>query len=362
MTALQLLAEGGDERNALPVLLSAPLRTGFDRAHISRYGDPVWDLAPGVFRDNARRCHITVHFDGIDDPSIADALRQILHARLNVDLPGHRSRLEPAGVRGEANRTLRFFDFVKAELGRFDLGRVDQPLADRYARSLRLAGLRPAAVATRLRVIFDLHELRHHLTTARLSFEPWPGRSPFSVAGAKHIAGENRTPRIPEAIITPLLAWSLRYVTCYADDILAARAELDRLEATRDRLVAAEAGLDHADRRSRQRQRLNTYIAALRRQRRGIPIWTTPHNGTTRTDLQSSEVTPPINYHLIHLHAGIDAQAEPAMHLGLTTGAPDLIAAVIAELGTEIGGMDTPISADPDTGLPWRTQIGRAHV
>ena len=101
MTALQLLADNCNVRDALPVLISAPLRPGFDRAHISRYGDPVWDLAPGVFRDNARRCHITVHFDGIDDPSIADALRQILHARLNVDLPGHRSRLEPAGVRGE---------------------------------------------------------------------------------------------------------------------------------------------------------------------------------------------------------------------------------------------------------------------
>ena len=55
MTALQVLAEGCDERDALPVLLSAPLRPGFDRAHISRYGDPVWELAPGVFRDNARR-------------------------------------------------------------------------------------------------------------------------------------------------------------------------------------------------------------------------------------------------------------------------------------------------------------------
>src|SRR3546814_3178601 len=45
------------------------------------------------------------------------------------------------------------------------------------------------------------------------------------------------------------------------------------------------------------------------------------------------------------------------MHLGLATGAPDLIAAAIAELGTEIGGMDTPNSADPDTGMPWRTRF-----
>jgi hypothetical protein len=114
-----------------------------------------WDLAPGVFRDNARRCHVTVHFGGIEDPSIADALRQILHARLNVDLPGHRSRLEPAGVRGEANRTLRFFDFVKAQLGRFDLGRVDQS----SGRSLRrlvapcraASGCGGSAAADRLR-------------------------------------------------------------------------------------------------------------------------------------------------------------------------------------------------------------------
>src|SRR3546814_16008075 len=85
---------------------------------------------------------------------------------------------------------------------------------------------------------------------------------------------------------------------------------------------------------------------------------------STRTDtlfpyttLFRSAVTPPINYHLIHLHAGINAQAEPAMHLGLATGAPDLIAAAIAELGTAIGGMDTPNSADPDTGMPWRTRL-----
>ena len=85
-------------------------------------------------------------------------------------------------MRGEANRALRFFNFVKAELGRCDLSPVDQPLVDRFARSLRTAGLRPVAAADLLRVIFDLHELRRHLPTARLSFEPWPERNTYSVA------------------------------------------------------------------------------------------------------------------------------------------------------------------------------------
>ena len=102
MTAVSLPAHDDGARETLPVLMSVPLRPGYNRADLSRYGDQTWDLSPGVFRDNARRCHVTVHFSSIEDPAIADALRQFLHARLNVDLPGHRPRLQPAAVRGEA--------------------------------------------------------------------------------------------------------------------------------------------------------------------------------------------------------------------------------------------------------------------
>jgi hypothetical protein len=63
----------------------------------------------------------------------------VLHARLNVDLPGHR-RLEPAAVRGEANRALRFFNFVKAELGRFDLSPGRSASRRPLCRSLRPPG------------------------------------------------------------------------------------------------------------------------------------------------------------------------------------------------------------------------------
>src|SRR3546814_18565039 len=114
---------------------------------------------------------------------------------------------------------------------------------------------------------------------------------------------------------------STRTDTLFPYTTLFRSAELDCLEATRNRLIAAEEGLDPAVRRLRQRQRLLDYVASLRQHGRGIPIWTTAHNGATRTDPQTGAVTPPIHYHLIHLHAGINAQAEPAMHLGLATGA-----------------------------------------
>src|SRR3546814_6458929 len=83
-------------------------------------------------------------------------------------------------------------------------------------------------------------------------------------------------------LIAALLAWSLRYVTVFADDILAARRELDRLEARRDRLVAADAGLPDADRRQRRRTRLKAYFGRRRREGRGAPIWGTAHHGKLR--------------------------------------------------------------------------------
>src|ERR1019366_5145394 len=86
-----------------------------------------------------------------------------------------------------------------------------------------------------------------------------------------------------------------------------------------------------------------------------MPVRTLHHNGAVRQDTRTGAVTPPVNVHLLHLHVGIDAVAEPKAHLQLATGAPDLIAAAINELGVEVGGMDTPISTE--TGRPWRPRF-----
>jgi hypothetical protein len=64
-----------------------------------------------------------------------------------------------------------------------------------------------------------------------------------------------------------------------------------------------------------------------------------------------------VNWALLHQHAGIDARVENKAHLQLTTGAPDLVAAAIDAIGVETGGMDTPISPNPDTGQPWRPRF-----
>jgi integrase len=284
-------------------------------------------------------------------------MRAYLYARLNIDLPGHRPRLPPASVRQAFNRARRFFEFVKTEIGACDIARVDHRLVDRYAKALRSRGLRPIVAAQFIEIVFDLYAYRDHLGRARLQFEPWPGRSPSLVAGYRFKRSENRTPRIPEEIITPLLAWSMKYVTLFAPDILAARRELTLLEQQRAALAGQDALLSYAERRVRYRMRLADYLDHRRAEGRGVPIWTTAHNGIVRRDLATGAVTPPVNAHHLHLHAGIDARTEPMMHLRLSTGAPDLIAAAVTELGLEIGGMDTPISVDPVTERPWRPKF-----
>ena len=354
ITLAQAQVTAFDER---PVLATAALKADYAREQLSRVGDPIWDLGPAVFRENARRCHVTVHFDVLEHADVQVAMRAYLYARLNVDLPGYRQKLAPASIRQAFNHARRFFAFARLALGRLDLGSIDQALADAYARHLRAdPARRPVIVGHLLEVVSDLYHYRNHFPGGGLVFEPWAGQAPARVAGYRYVV-ENRTPRFPEDVIAALLAWSLRYVTIFASDILAARRELERLEARRDCLVAADSGFSDTDRRQRRCTRLKAFFDRRRREGRGVPIWGTAHNGKVRVDPNTGIVTPPINAHLLHLHAGIDAQAEPRAHLMLTSGASELIEAAAAELGVEAGGMDTPVSINPASGRPWRTRF-----
>jgi hypothetical protein len=341
-----------------PVLESAPLRRGHKRSALSRFEDSTWDLSPAVFRENARVCHVTAHFDGIEDASVARTLREFLYARLNFDLPGHRTRLPPGSLRQLFNRTRRFLEFVATRRGICHLPTVDQGTLDAYRNHLTAdPQRRPIQVAHLLEVVVDLHHFRDHMPSGGLVLMPWKGRSAHVVAGSKQTGGENKTPRLPEAVIAPLLQWSLKYITVFSADILAARAELEALEERHRTFVTEDRRFSPSTRKQRRRQRLITYLDQLRANGRGVPIWTTSHNGAVRQNPITGASTPPVNALLIHLHIGLDAQAEPAQHVLLRKTTKPLVLDAIDALGTEVGGMDTAISIDPDTGKPWRPRF-----
>ncbi len=358
-TALKLVPAATPHQLAgKPVLESAALRRGHKRSALSRFEDSTWDLSPAVFRENARVCHVTAHFDGIEDASVARTLREFLYARLNFDIPGHRGRLPPGSIRQLFNRARRFLKFVAEKKGNCNLARVDQATLDAYRNHLTAdPQRRPIQVAHLLEVVVDLHHFRDHMPSGGLVLLPWKGRSAHVVAGSKQTAGENKTPRLPEAVIAPLLQWSLKYITVFSADILAARAELEALEERHRTLVTEDRRFSPSTRKQRRRQRLITYLDQLRANGRGVPIWTTSHNGAVRQDPITGTSTPPVNALLIHLHIGLDAQAEPAQHVLLRKTTKALVLDAIDALGTEVGGMDTAISIDPDTGKPWRLRF-----
>jgi hypothetical protein len=257
-------------------------------------------------------------------------------------------RLRPHRARDELNHLLRFTSFVRQQLGGLDIGLIDQDLIDAY-RSMLLATTSGATrhLARYLKPITELRRLGPYLSGGGLSFLPWNGRSCYRLFDSRPVPQENRTPRIPEPVIGALLHWSLRYVDLFSHDIFAARAELNALMKRR----AA---------RPRRRKndvvnRIVAWIDARRTAGRGIPVWNSPAAVSGHAHKLSREAGfggEVLNLQLIVLQTDLNAQT-----IQENGHALQLIRDAVAELGFERGGMDTPISIDPDTGLPWRSRF-----
>jgi len=335
----------------LPVLSSIPLRSGYDRNKLSRYGDDCWDLTPAVFRENARRCHCTVIFGSLADPVAAEAMRAYLYARLNVRLPGWSPLLPPASIRQAFNHMKRFFEFLTNEQDTLSLAKVDQALLDQYAK-VTLASKRrqPAANVIMLKPIWHLYHYRAHLPHGGLKFEPWPGQSAASLAGYNSRIYENRTARIPEAILTPLLGWASKYVQEFSRDIFAARAELSKIEQQVEQYAKADRDLSRKQLSAIRKARIKSWLAERAREGRGIPVWAQSINSASR----DKGLGTPINWRLLNLVAGVDTKLNPGSHLGLQSAMKQIVKVHMSKYGTERGGFNTSISLSPDTRRPWR--------
>src|SRR5216683_8047638 len=126
-----------------------------------------------------------------------------------------------------------FMQFVARHAGAFGMHLVDQAMLDAYLAELRRERRRTAErVAHLLDVPIELDRYSSFLTLGGFCCRPWRGRPAARVAGLppRPMVAENRTPRIPEPVISALLRWSLKYVNLFAADIFAARADLILLE------------------------------------------------------------------------------------------------------------------------------------
>ena len=96
---------------------------------------------------------------------------------------------------------------------------------------------------------------------------------------------------------------------------------------------------------------MTAWIDERRRMGRGVPVWSDPVKigGTASALLSGGKLKGDVvNMRLMGLQSGLNHTAIYA-----SGEARSRLSRAIENLGVEQGGMDTVVSIDPDTGLPW---------
>lgn len=328
------------------VLATQSLRPDVDPERLSRFGDDYWDLRPAIFRENVSLGLTWVDFGVIDDHLQRLTAKEFIWARMNAPSPQPtQPRMAPSSARTALTGIAGFMDFVARECGGFSMQAVDQPLLDAYLAELKSKpGRTKERIAHMLSYPILLDRYGPYLTLGSFSCRPWRGRSQTQVAGSprKPIAVENRTLRIPEPVIGTMLHWSLKYIDLFAPDIFAARDDLEALRRARsDQPLPGGALTD----------RLDLYIGRRCATGRGIPIRLTNTGGYSQPPPQER-----INFDLIAMQLGCKTAhlLEPVRRQRLDRA--------FALLGGEVGGMDSKVTIDPDTGQLWRERFDQDSI
>lgn len=326
----------GDDEYVLPEHLTAGMpQRG------PRFGDTVWDLRV-VLPRTARASRID--FTTLAGDTAIRTAKEYLYSRLRRAI--HAGRYggfgaKPLKATGAVNefRTLRSVLETLRALG-------IQRLSDVRQADLNTALIewkqRPHAATRYITVLRYLAAHGPFLTQDRLSIDPWLGRPAAAIAG-KQRSQENTTARIPEPIAGPFMKAAVFYVEVASHDILAARREVRALEdARRGRVLG----------RGEARARITAFVARRRAEGRGIPAL--PLRNTRRQPeipIVDGVVQEP-NRRLVALLSGAHTSERIQA----------LITEAGRELGYEPGGLDTPMSAWPDTGQPWRPRLAPGSV
>ncbi|MDP8929677.1 MAG: hypothetical protein M3O70_14165, partial [Actinomycetota bacterium] len=397
------------------------------------FGDDLWDLSAAGLPARVNPSDARLHFQSISDEHWRLLAKEYFWARLNEAVAGS-NRLLPQSARAEFSVFTIFVNWVLDPASHppgFDrrLSSLDHGRLDAFVQSLSGGRARSAGtISIYLRLVERLHDYSPFLSHDCLPFHPWRHRPSGRVAGFTK-QEENKTPRIPQEVLGPFLRWALFYVDVASGDILGGRDELAALRArqasllfsqdeVRDRLAswiealrrdgrgiparrrsgqsdgpegdanlvaiaaacglrpealhhrpelraligdaAAQLGLEpwSASRqvaphpspltwvthtKSHVMRRLDDYVQGRRRDGRGIPCWSQ----------WKSNIDGRVNMPLIAAQIGT-AELQRLHH----PEAFALMEKAAFELGVEPGGMNTPISVDPATGLAWRERFG----
>ncbi|GAA3339474.1 hypothetical protein GCM10020358_23400 [Amorphoplanes nipponensis] len=242
------------------VLIGQQLRAGDDLASTSRFGDAVWDLSPIIHQAHQRR--LILNFPTIPAPLRA-AAKELFYTLLAGDLPDGEMRLKVSSIRVLFTQIKRFLDWT-GQRGGSTLATLTTDDLIAYQQFLLATDLGPTQRGAHRRAARLFWVYRERLYSDRLAFDPLRLHE-WRADNSKPDQLENRTDRIPEQVISPMLVWALRWVDDFSADVLAANAEwLDLLSGSYHRLVAAPQRNTRASTRAALQRLLDDYRAAGR--------------------------------------------------------------------------------------------------
>ncbi|OZC56420.1 hypothetical protein CH278_23765 [Rhodococcus sp. 05-2254-5] len=209
------------------VLNGRPVRPETELSRASRFVDDVWDLSPAFFQQH----HVALILDFTSVPSVYRTVaKELFIGLLGGPAPARGRGLPKVATIASMLPTLRhFFSWLASRPN------LRQPLlselqpSDLIAYQMHLLATQPTlTVRDRYRSsVRSLYRYRGLMVTDQLTFDPYHIDG-WSESGDRS-GPDNATARIPEAVLGPLLTWSLRFVDEFASDILAADREWRRV-------------------------------------------------------------------------------------------------------------------------------------
>jgi hypothetical protein len=207
------------------VLSGRPLRPGASLETTSRFGEDRWDLRAAILQKQGKA--LALDFATVP-PRYQGTAKELFYLLLAGPHPHGVAELSISTVRQKFSALASFWHWLDARPPSEARSALTAGDLEDYNRHL-LATVRTrqprVARKSAIRLLwFYRRQLSHGLPFDPCHLEDWAEPHPDR-------PGENRTDRIPESVMGPLLTWSLRFVSYFADNILAAVSEATPLHA-----------------------------------------------------------------------------------------------------------------------------------
>lgn len=157
--------------------------------------------------------------------------KELLCTYLAMPLPPGEDRLAPATARSEFTEIKRFTTWLRDHRGAPDLTTLTGKDISAYAAHIQTILRNPASSARARAAVRRIWRYRNALPGDRLLFDPQHVEGWAETERSQR--GENRTDRLPEPVMGPLIVWATRFVDVVAPDILAMTEEWAQLRRNR---------------------------------------------------------------------------------------------------------------------------------